>query len=86
MNTYDMAPSTEINTCPAPVFATGEATVRSLFDYAGKLPRKVRTEHRQAKPQLAPSTPRVARITTHEVTTARPDDEPKCAHMNKHVL
>ena len=38
MTTYDIAPSTEMNTCPAPVFATGEATVRSVFDYAGKLP------------------------------------------------
>jgi hypothetical protein len=84
MNTYTIAPSTEMETCPAPVFATGEPMVTSVFDY-GKTASQVRTEHRRAKPQLAPSIQRATRMATHDVTTARTDDKPQCAHMNKLV-
>ena len=85
MNTYTIAPSTEMETCPAPVFATGEPMVTSVFDYGKPMPHKVHTELRRATPQLAASVQRVTRMTTHEVTTERTDDDNQCAHMNKLV-
>ena len=85
LNTYTIAPSTEMDTCPAPAFATGEPMMTSVFDYGKKQPHKVRTELRRATPQLAPSVQRVTRMTTHEVTTERTDDDTQCALMNKLV-